>query len=103
MHLQISDIHISIFGDEERIGEFQEFATTTVRTIAPSVVLASGDLTDAKDRDNLGSRQYKAEWQIYHRIIEDSGVLNKTQWLDIRGNHGKWGTVFTYIVVYFSI
>lgn len=90
MLTQISDIHISIFGDEERIRQFQEFATTTIRTIEPSVVLASGDLTDAKDRDHLGSRQYKAEWQIYHRIIEDSGVLNKSQWLDIRGNHGNW-------------
>lgn len=61
----------------------------TLDVIEPTVVLASGDLTDAKDSDNLGSRQYRDEWQIYHDIIQQGHVQNKTIWLDIRGNHGK--------------
>ena len=52
-------------------------------------MLVSGDLTDAKDNDNLGSRQYTAEWKIYHDIIAEANVMNKTIWLDIRGNHGN--------------
>lgn len=61
----------------------------TLDVIEPTVVLASGDLTDAKDSDNLGSRQYRDEWQIYHDIIQQGHVRNKTIWLDIRGNHGN--------------
>lgn len=52
-------------------------------------MLASGDLTDAKDKDHLGSRQYQSEWEIYRKVMDDSGVQNKTFWLDIRGNHGQ--------------
>lgn len=57
--------------------------------IRPSVVLATGDLTDAKDSDHLGSRQYLKEWRIYHDTVVESGVRNITTWLDIRGNHGR--------------
>lgn len=53
------------------------------------MVLASGDLTDAKDRDLLGSRQYEDEWKIYNEILNQTNVRNKTLWMDIRGNHGK--------------
>lgn len=57
--------------------------------IKPSVILASGDLTDARDPDILGSSQHEREWEIYKESIQSSGVLNKTKWLDIRGNHGQ--------------
>lgn len=49
----------------------------------------SGDLTDAKNADMLGSQQYVEEWATYSDVLKNSGVLNKTTWLDIRGNHGK--------------
>lgn len=89
--LQISDLHISIFGDRSRIDEFREFATNTVETIRPRVVLASGDLTDAKDRDHLGSRQYRDEWRIYRDIVRSADLAsNRTVWLDIRGNHDNF-------------
>lgn len=52
--------------------------------------MASGDLTDAKDSNHLGSRQYKAEWQIYFDLIQQAHVQNKTIWLDIRGNHDNF-------------
>lgn len=86
---QISDIHISIFHDEQRIDNFEQFVTETVDTIKPPIVLASGDLTDARDNDHIGARQYVREWQIYNDIVTRSNVKNKTYWMDIKGNHGK--------------
>lgn len=88
--LQISDLHLSLFQDGTRATQLQEFATVTVNTINPGVVLASGDLTDAKNEDMLGSQQYIEEWATYSDILKHSGVLNKTVWLDIRGNHDNF-------------
>lgn len=88
LFLQISDIHISIYRDEQRIQDFRQFATETLDTIKPAVVIASGDLTDAKDKDFLGSRQLENEWKIYNETLTLANVRSKTIWLDIRGNHG---------------
>ncbi|XP_047530793.1 transmembrane protein 62-like [Vanessa atalanta] len=88
--LQISDIHISIFRDPARIAHFQQFTDITVKSIKPLIVLATGDLTDAKAKDNLGSSQVKKEWVYYHNIIKESGVTEYTTWLDIRGNHDNF-------------
>lgn len=60
-----------------------------MKKIKPTLVLATGDLTDAKAKDNLGSSQVKTEWVYYYNIIMESGVTEETVWLDIRGNHGK--------------
>ncbi|XP_034827152.1 transmembrane protein 62-like [Maniola hyperantus] len=88
--LQISDIHISIFRDPGRISQFQQFCDSTVKIIKPHIVLATGDLTDAKAKDNLGSSQVKTEWVYYYNIIKESGVTEHTTWLDIRGNHDNF-------------
>ncbi|KAG8240348.1 hypothetical protein J437_LFUL000823, partial [Ladona fulva] len=88
--IQISDIHISIFHDFSRISELKEFCDITVNVINPKVVLASGDLTDAKSENNMGSRQYIEEWKYYQGILKDCKALKKTLWLDVRGNHDNF-------------
>ncbi|KAJ8952061.1 hypothetical protein NQ318_010971 [Aromia moschata] len=88
--LQISDLHISIFRDPLRITEFKEFCHYTVDAIKPRVVLASGDLTDAKTKDTIGSEQYEGEWKHYSEILRETSMREKTLWLDIRGNHDNF-------------
>ncbi|XP_045625746.1 transmembrane protein 62 [Procambarus clarkii] len=88
--MQISDLHLSVFQDVTRATQFREFSLVTVAAIKPAVVLASGDLTDAKTADRLGSRQFVEEWTTYSEILRTTGVLNKTVWLDIRGNHDNF-------------
>lgn len=88
--LQISDIHISMYLDPARVPQLIEFCNRTVDIIAPSVVLASGDLTDAKTSNFLGSKQHEEEWRWYHEVLRDTNVQNKTVWLDIRGNHDNF-------------
>ncbi|XP_046387556.1 transmembrane protein 62-like [Ischnura elegans] len=88
--LQISDIHISIFHDMTRVSEFKEFCDLTVSAIQPTVVVASGDLTDAKSENNMGSRQYVDEWKYYRKILQECRATEKTVWLDVRGNHDNF-------------
>lgn len=68
----------------------KEFCTTTVDAIKPKIVLASGDLTDAKDRYVISSSQYEEEWRIYSDVLHTTGVLKKVKWIDIRGNHDNF-------------
>ncbi|XP_011313313.1 transmembrane protein 62 [Fopius arisanus] len=91
--LQISDIHISIFKDPSRITELKEFCDVTVDAFNPPVVLASGDLTDAKKKDAMGSKQVLDEWKHYKRVLDESGVLKRTTWLDVRGNHDNFNVL----------
>ena len=48
------------------------------------MVMASGDLTDAKDSDGVGSFQIKEEWEAYRKLLERNKVTEKTLYLDIR-------------------
>lgn len=48
-----------------------------------------GDIVDSLGSSYMASDQNLPEWVAYRKVLDDSKVTEKLQWLDIRGNHGK--------------
>ena len=63
--VQVTDLHLSIFRDHERVSEFEKFCAWIQTVVRTPVVVASGDITDAKTSDHLGSTQWEQEWKFY--------------------------------------
>jgi hypothetical protein len=52
-------------------------------------------LTDAKDKI-LGSEQFPEEWKSYYSVLVDTKVTEKTEFLDLRGNHDNFNVQYLY-------
>ncbi|XP_015695409.1 putative metallophosphoesterase At3g03305 isoform X2 [Oryza brachyantha] len=91
--VQLSDLHLSAF-HPDRAADFRRHVGGALAMVNPSLVLITGDLTDAKSKDLLSSRQEKSEWLEYEELIDEviglSG-LNKEIFYDLRGNHDSYG------------
>ncbi|UJR30002.1 hypothetical protein I4U23_017548 [Adineta vaga] len=92
--LQITDIHITHFGHEDRMKQFEEFCNQIIKTlIKPEVTIVSGDLVNSvaslksKHDPLFGTAQYEKEWIIYRNILDRTNVTQYTKWLDTKGNH----------------
>ncbi|CAG2162684.1 unnamed protein product [Oppiella nova] len=84
---QISDLHLSVHFGPKRAPDLEQFCKEYIDIMKPSVVLATGDLTDARTRDPMGSRVFEEEWLMYWNALNKTNVTAKTIWLDIKGNH----------------
>ena len=83
----MTDIHISQYHHPDIKADLEEFFSTTLDTVQPTLVLMSGDITDAKSPDGLLSHQLEFEWSTYSDLLVRHNVLEKTTYLDLRGNH----------------
>ncbi|XP_022671622.1 transmembrane protein 62-like [Varroa destructor] len=89
MHfVQVTDVHVSMYRAHKRISDFASFVNDTIlRVIKPPVVIMSGDIVDSLGSSYMASDQNLPEWVAYRKVLDDSKVTEKLQWLDIRGNH----------------
>ncbi|KAJ1920785.1 hypothetical protein IWQ60_006920 [Tieghemiomyces parasiticus] len=106
--IHVSDLHISKFHATGGIVHFLHFLGTAVPLISPAFVVATGDLTDAKDVAMLGSSQYPEEWRAYRTALAQAGMLDRNggeYWYDLRGNHDcfnvpSWDSDVNYFRTY---
>ncbi|KAB0799720.1 hypothetical protein PPYR_07600 [Photinus pyralis] len=91
--LQISDIHISAFKDPSRLTEFREFCENAINVFKPSLVIASGDITDGRNSDGFTTQQIEKEWSNYQNVLTGLNVSQHMVWLDIRGNHDTFNVL----------
>ena len=86
---QISDLHLSV-GAPERLEDFGLFMAFAKAKIRPSALLVTGDVTEAKNPDNVyDSHQIESEWIAYANVV--SRYKASFPILDIRGNHDAFG------------
>lgn len=88
LNVKISDLHISIFHNPDIVKDLEYFLKNMMTFLKPKLVIATGDLTDGKYDNMRSTTQFEEEWKIYSKLLSDNEVLEKTVWLDLRGNHG---------------
>nr|CAD1837589.1 unnamed protein product [Ananas comosus var. bracteatus] len=94
--VQISDLHVSAH-HPARARDLVRLLAPALRLLRPSLLLITGDLTDAKNKKRTSTRQDEYEWILYRNsmdeVVKQSG-LDKHRIFDIRGNHDKYGVPF---------
>lgn len=94
--VQVSDLHLSAY-HRERAEDLKKLLAPALNMIRPSLVLVTGDITDAKNRYRTTDRQDEDEWIQYKNsmdfVIKESG-LEKRVFFDLRGNHDKYGVPY---------
>ncbi|KAF6777213.1 hypothetical protein AHF37_03418 [Paragonimus kellicotti] len=91
--VQVTDLHLSKYQDVSRMSDFRRFCIDVIPLLRPELVSVSGDLTDARSALHITSIQNPEEWIGYEEIVRRSGVLNYTNFFDLRGNHDMFGVV----------
>lgn len=92
---QITDIHISRWGNGKGGENFHKFLNHVLPGLRPLFVTLTGDITDAKGT-HYWSRlsQNTEEWDQYQFLLKDAGVsTNSSFWFDLPGNHDKYGFI----------
>ncbi|KAG0554421.1 hypothetical protein KC19_12G090300 [Ceratodon purpureus] len=91
--VQMSDIHISKWVSA-RGRALRRSLGRALKLIKPAIVLVTGDLTDAKNKDMTTTQQEEVEWIEYRdsfqKVADESGIPLK-KFYDLRGNHDKYG------------
>nr|CAD1837463.1 unnamed protein product [Ananas comosus var. bracteatus] len=94
--VQVSDLHVSAH-HPARARDLVRLLAPALRLLRPSLLLITGDLTDAKNKKRTSTRQDEYEWILYRNsmdeVVKQSG-LDKHRIFDIRGNHDKYGVPF---------
>ncbi|XP_031497060.1 putative metallophosphoesterase At3g03305 [Nymphaea colorata] len=94
--VQITDLHLSSY-HPDRADDLKRLLAPALRIVRPSLLLITGDLTDAKSKDRTTTRQDLSEWLQYKQTMEavakESGMSLRT-FIDIRGNHDKYGVPY---------
>ncbi|XP_068660207.1 putative metallophosphoesterase At3g03305 [Aristolochia californica] len=94
--VQVSDLHISSYYPD-RGEDLRKLLAPALRVIRPSLVLITGDLTDAKNKERTATRQDEYEWIQYKKVMNSvikESDLDERAFFDIRGNHDKYGVPF---------
>jgi predicted MPP superfamily phosphohydrolase len=69
--MHISDIHVSKYLKRRgHIQHLHSFIQNELSLVNPSLVVVTGDLTDAKTKNKLNSHQYSEEWVAYKKVLE---------------------------------
>ncbi|URE35408.1 Ser Thr protein phosphatase family protein [Musa troglodytarum] len=94
--VQVSDLHLSTY-HPDRADDLVHLLAPALRAIRPSLLVITGDITDAKNKRRTTTRQDISEWIQYSNsmeaIVKYSGI-DKRRIFDIRGNHDKYGVPY---------
>ncbi|XP_072973523.1 putative metallophosphoesterase At3g03305 [Typha angustifolia] len=94
--VQVTDLHVSAY-HPDRADDLVRLLAPVLRIIRPSLLLITGDITDAKNKKRTSSRQDESEWVVYRNAIDaivKRGGIDKHRIFDIRGNHDKYGVPY---------